>query len=163
LYRPRRIGHGAVLYRDVDSFYGPLSQYINAQILAPFGPGLMHLVWANLAVLAAIVVTLYCLLRRAWGGFAAVLASAIFVTVFCFSQSNYTYLAPYSQETTHGLLVLLLLLDVLERWVANPSRPWSALPVFSWGSPPCSRPNLCSPHSCSRWRLLLCGGGFFVE
>jgi len=125
LYRPWRITQGAVLYRDVASFYGPLSQYINAAIFALFGPGLMHLVWANLAVLAAIIVTLYCLLRRAWGGGAALFSSVMFVSVFAFSQSNYTYLAPYSHETTHGLLILLLLLATLDRWLVNPSRLWS--------------------------------------
>ena len=110
LYRPWRIAQGAVLYRDMDSFYGPLSQHINAMIFALFGPGMMHLVWANLVVLGGILATLYCLLRRAWGGCAALLASALFVTVFGFPDSNYNYVAPYSHETTHGLLVLLLLL-----------------------------------------------------
>ena len=125
LYRAWRIAHGAVLYRDVGSNYGPLSQYINATIFALFGPGMMHLAWANLFVFGAIVATLYYLLRRAWGGPAALLASALFVTVFGFEQSSYNYIASYSQETTHGLLVLLLLLAVLDRWLANPSRLWS--------------------------------------
>ncbi|HXI83936.1 MAG TPA: glycosyltransferase family 39 protein [Verrucomicrobiae bacterium] len=125
LYRPWRIAHGAVLYRDLDSFYGPLSQYINATIFALFGPGMMHLVWANLVVLGVILATLYRLLRQAWGGGTALLASALFVTVFGFSQSNYTYVAPYSQETTHGMLALLLLLVALDRWLVNPSRLWS--------------------------------------
>src|SRR5580692_4876704 len=105
LYRAWRIAQGAVLYRDVGSNYGPLSQYINATIFALFGPGIMHLAWANLVVLGGILATLYCLLRRAWGGSAAFFASALFVTVFAFEQSGYNYIAPYSQETAHGLLV----------------------------------------------------------
>jgi hypothetical protein len=39
---------GAVLYRDVDDFYGPLSQYFNAGLFALFGPGLMVLVALSL-------------------------------------------------------------------------------------------------------------------
>src|SRR5690349_6281888 len=39
LYLPWRIIHGAVLYRDVDDYYGPLSQYWNAGLFAVFGPG----------------------------------------------------------------------------------------------------------------------------
>jgi hypothetical protein len=66
LYRAWRIAHGAVLYRDVGSHFGPLSQYSNAAIFALFGPGIMHLAWANLVVLGVILATLYCLLRRAW-------------------------------------------------------------------------------------------------
>jgi Dolichyl-phosphate-mannose-protein mannosyltransferase len=125
LYRAWRIAQGAVLYRDVGSHFGPLSQYSNATIFALFGPGIMHLAWANLIVLGVILATLYCLLRRAWGGGAALLATALFVAVFGFEQSSYNYIAPYTQETTHGLLILLLLLAVLERWLVNPSRLWS--------------------------------------
>jgi hypothetical protein len=125
LYRAWRIAQGAVLYRDVGSHFGPLSQCINGTIFALFGPGMMHLAWANLVVLGAILVTLYCLLRRAWEGRAALLATALFVAVFGFEQSCYNYIAPYTQETTHGLLVLLLLLATLERWLANPVRIWS--------------------------------------
>ena len=126
LYRAWRIARGAVLYRDVDSYYGPLSQHINATIFALLGPGIMHLVWVNLAIFAAILVTLYCLLRRAWGPFAAIVGSAVFVSVFGFSQfvgdSAYTYAAPYTHEATHGVLVLLLLLAVLARLIENSSR-----------------------------------------
>src|ERR1700719_2830974 len=75
LYLPWRIAGGAVLFRDVDDIYGPLSQYVNAGLFALFGPGLMHLVVANLLVFAAIVTTLYLLLRRAWGAGAALVAS----------------------------------------------------------------------------------------
>jgi len=127
LYRAWRITQGAVLYRDMGSNYGPLSQYINATIFAIFGPGMMHLAWANLVVLGGILTTLYYLLRRAWEGAAALFASALFVAVFGFSQSGYIYLAPYSQETTHGLLVLLLLLAVLDRSIVNTSRLWGFL------------------------------------
>ena len=33
LYLPWRLANGAVLYRDVDDFYGPLSQYLNAGLV----------------------------------------------------------------------------------------------------------------------------------
>ncbi len=125
LYRAWRIANGAVLYRDVGSHFGPLSQYCNATIFAIFGSGMIHLAWANLVVLGVILATLYCLLRRAWGGAAALFASALFVTVFGFEQSSYNYIVPYTQETTHGLLTLLLLLAVLDRWLVNPVRLWS--------------------------------------
>jgi hypothetical protein len=128
LYLAWRISQGAVLYRDVDNLFGPLSQYINATIFVLFGPGIMHLVWANLLVFAAILVTLYYLLRQAWGPLAAFVACAIFVSVFGFSHfvyySGYTYAAPYSHESTHGLLVLLLLLAVLGRWLEERLRLW---------------------------------------
>src|SRR5579872_5844251 len=54
LYLPWRLSHGAVLYRDVDDFYGPLSQYVNAGLFRVFGVGFTTLIVANLAVYAAI-------------------------------------------------------------------------------------------------------------
>ena len=81
LYLPWRLAHGALLYRDVDDFYGPLSQYLNAGIFSLFGPGLMVLVTANLTLFAAILAALYLLFRRGWGAGAALAASASFVAV----------------------------------------------------------------------------------
>jgi hypothetical protein len=85
------------------------------------GPGLMVLVAANLAVFAAIVVLLYELCRRAWGRPAALAGTAVFVSVFGFSQlvgiGNYNFATPYSHETTHGFLVCLVLVAILGRWI----------------------------------------------
>jgi hypothetical protein len=120
LYIPWRLANGAVLYRDVDDFYGPLSQYCNGALFALFGPGLMVLVLANLLIFIGILVSLYLLIRRAWGVAAALMSSACFISVFGFSHfvtGSFTYAAPYSHEATHGFLVCLLLVIVLLRWL----------------------------------------------
>ena len=128
LYLPWRLANGAVLYRDVDDFYGPLSQYLNAGLFRLFGPSLMVLVMTNLAVYAAILALTYRLFRRAWGAGAAWVATAIFIAVFSFSQSvgigNYNFATPYAHEVTHGLLVCLLLVSLLPAWIeeATPRR-----------------------------------------
>ena len=123
LYTPWRLANGAVLYRDVDSFYGPLSKYFNAVIFTLFKPGLMVLVTANLIVFATIVTMLYLLCRRAWGITSALAACAIFIVLFGFSQfvgiGNYNYATPYCHEVAHGLLLCLLLTYVLVGWVEN--------------------------------------------
>jgi hypothetical protein len=125
LYVPWRLAHGAVLYRDVDDYYGPLSQYLNAIVFRIAGPGLMHLVSVNLVVFAGILGLIYFLFRRAWGVGAALAASALFVSVFAFAQynwcGNFDYATPYAHETTHGVLVCLLLVWVLDRWIADPT------------------------------------------
>lgn len=127
LYLPWRLAHGAVLYRDVDDFYGPLSQYFNAGLFRAFGPGLMVLVTANLAIFAGIAALLYVLFRRAWGVVGAMVGVGVFIAVFGFAQyvrgGCYTYAAPYAHEATHGLLVCLILAFVLARWVDRPT-PW---------------------------------------
>ena len=125
LYVPWRLGQGALLYRDVDDYYGPLSQYANAGLFAAFGPGLMVLVAANLCVFAAILFLLYRLFRRAWGAGAAFVASGLFISVFAFSESvlvgNYNYATPYAHESTHGFLVCLALVTLLPDWIGRVS------------------------------------------
>jgi hypothetical protein len=137
LYVPWRLAKGAVLYRDMEFSYGPLSQYFNAALFACFGPGIMVLVAANVAVFTAILSLLYYLLRRAWGPWAALAASSIFVAVFGFSQyvgiANYNYATPYSHETTHGLLVCLVLVVALLRWMERPTPLRSALAGLLFG------------------------------
>ncbi len=125
VYTPWRIANGAVLYRDIDGLFGPLSQYFNAMLFKLFGPGLMVLAWANLLIFAGIVVALYALCRRAWDWPAATAATAAFVAVFGFTQlviiSNYNFVTPYAHEITHGFLVLLLLALALLKWVERPT------------------------------------------
>jgi hypothetical protein len=125
LYVPWRLSNGALLYRDADDIYGPLSQYLNAGLFRIAGPGLMTLVAANLAVFAGILATAHLLVRRAWGAGAAFAATAVFLAVFGFSQflgiGNYNYATPYSHEATHGLLACLALVAVAAAWVEEPT------------------------------------------
>lgn len=125
LYTPWRLSEGAVLYRDVESVYGPLSQYLNAGLFKCFGPGLMVLVAANLVVVGLIISLVYFSFRAGWGVVGALAASVVFVSVFAFSQylsvGNFNYATPYSHETTHGMLVALALLTVLVRWIRKPT------------------------------------------
>ena len=130
LYIPWRLSEGAVLYRDVDDVYGPLSQYFNAAIFKLFGPGLMVLVTANLVVVTAILTLGYALFRQAWGMVGAFAAGLVFVSIFAFSQflavSNFNYVTPYAHEATHGVLVTLALTVALNRWREQPTR-WKCL------------------------------------
>jgi hypothetical protein len=129
-YIPWRLESGALLYRDVDDFYGPLSQYFNAGLFRVFGPGLMVLVAANLLIYLAIVVLLYVLFRRAWGVGAAFSAVACFVSIFSFSHfvvGSYNYATPYAHEATHGFLVCLLLVQALLQWMENTTIARSAM------------------------------------
>jgi len=125
LYNAWRISDGAVLYRDVGCLYGPLSEYLNAGVFRVFGPGLIIIVFANLAVFAAIVVVIYLLFRKSWGPLSAWLAALIFISVFGFSQfvdaGNYNYAAPHAHEATHGVLLCLLLCLALSYSIDNSS------------------------------------------
>src|SRR5438105_5157078 len=64
LYNAWQLSNGAVLYRDVSCLYGPLSQYFNAAIFWMFGPGLIVLALANVAIFVAISTSIYLLIRK---------------------------------------------------------------------------------------------------
>jgi len=137
LYVPWRLSQGAVLYRDVDDVYGPLSQYFNSTLFTCFGPRIMVLVTANIMVFIGILTSIYFLCRRAWGVGSALVAVAVFIAVFGFSQfvgiGNYNYATPYSHETTYGLLVCLLLVTVLVHWVEDGTLGGSLLAGILFG------------------------------
>ena len=128
LYTPWRLSEGAVLYRDVDDVYGPLSQYFNAALFKLFGPGMMVLAVANLVIFAGILGLAYLLFRRAWGAVGALGASVVFVTVFAFCPlldiNIFNYALPYSHEATHGMLVMVGLIVAVGRWVEVPRVRW---------------------------------------
>ena len=125
LYIPWRLSQGALLYRDVDDFYGPLSQHANAVLFRIFGPGIMVLVTANLIVFAAILGAIFSTVRTGWNAVTATIASIMFVVVFGFSRAigtgNFNYATPYNHEATHGLLVLLSLVLLGFRFLQRPS------------------------------------------
>lgn len=125
LYNAWQLSTGAVLYRDVGCIYGPVSEYFNAGIFWIFGPGLIIIALANLAIFCAIAAAIYFLFRKSWGALAAWLSTLIFIAVFGFSQfvdaGNYNYGAPYAHETTHGVLICLLLCLALSYSIEKPS------------------------------------------
>src|SRR5215475_14895252 len=71
LYIPWQLTEGKVLYRDVTDFNGPLSPYFNAALFRVFGVGLWTLVFANLLILAGLVVLLRWMLRQIASALAA--------------------------------------------------------------------------------------------
>src|SRR5205807_8186025 len=79
LYVPWQLAQGKSLYRDIAYFNGPLSPYFNSILFRIFGSSLMALVWANIAILAAVVVMLHRLSARIGDEFAATAATVAFV------------------------------------------------------------------------------------
>lgn len=131
LYAPWRLVEGEALRRDLAWIQGPLSVYANAALFTLFGVAARTLFLANLAVLALATALLFRLLERAGDRTAATVGSLVFLGVFAFGQyggiGNYTFVAPYAHELTHGFalsLAALACLDVSERrgdrrWLAG--------------------------------------------
>ena len=124
LYIPWRISNGAVLYRDLFYFAGgPLSQYFNALLFKIFGASFLTLIVANLAFVAATLVLIYRRFAAAADALTAATICLGIVFVFAFAEytniGNYNYVAPYSHELLHGLLLSILAVALLSDWLAK--------------------------------------------
>jgi len=111
LYIPWQLSEGKILYTDIAFFNGPFSQYWNSIWFRLLGPSLRTLVFCNLAVLAAIILLLYHVLKKVAHRWSAVAGCLAFILLFAFAQfvpvGNYNYICPYSHEITHGLALSL--------------------------------------------------------
>lgn len=130
LYTAWRLSTGALLYTDTDYLMGPLSPYWNALLFRVFGPSFMTLALANIVLVAILLVLLYRLLARVGRPLAAAAACLVFVTLFAFGQlvgyGNYNFVAPYSHDLTHGVLLSVAAIFCLARYHAGSRAGWMA-------------------------------------
>jgi hypothetical protein len=131
LYVPWRLAEGDTLYRDLAWFNGPLSPHLNALLFRVFGVSLSTLVWANLALLAALVTMLYRLFADLAGRVAATSACVVLLAVFGFGHfvffGNYNWVTPYSHEATHGTFLGFASLAALHAWGRGARPAWLVL------------------------------------
>jgi 4-amino-4-deoxy-L-arabinose transferase-like glycosyltransferase len=124
LYIPWRISNGAVLYRDLFYFAGgPFSQYFNALLFKVFGASFLMLIVANLTFVAATLLLIYRRFVAATDVLTATTICLGIVLVFAFGQysniGNYNYIAPYSHEVLHGLLLSICAVVLLSDWLVK--------------------------------------------
>ena len=124
LYIPWRISNGAVLYRDLYYFAGgPLSQYFNALLFKIFDASFLTLIVANLTFVAGTLLLIYRRFAVATDVLTATTVCLGIVLVFAFGQyssiGNYNYVAPYSHEVLHGLLLSILAVAFLSDWLVK--------------------------------------------
>jgi hypothetical protein len=124
LYIPWRLANGAVLYRDIFYFAGgPFSQYFNALLFKIFGTSFLTLIVINLTLVAATLLLIYCRFAAATDILTATTICLGIVLVFAFNQytaiGNYNYIAPYSHEVLHGLLLSVLAVALLSDWLGR--------------------------------------------
>ena len=122
LYLPWRISKGEVLYRDVMYLTGgPLSQYFNALLFKIFGVSFRTLIFANLAITAGLLVLVYRRFLAAADQLTATMICLAIVLLFAFQHfivvGNYNFIAPYSHEVFHGLVLSILVVTWLSSWV----------------------------------------------
>src|SRR4051794_20467011 len=115
-----RVADGAVPYRDVRYFYGPLGLYSLAGSFELFGISLTTAFAFGLALTAGIVGSFYALARQ-WLRPTVAAVCAAMVMAIGFSGTAFNFVLPHSNSATVGLLCLILTLLALCR-----RRPWLA-------------------------------------
>ena len=138
LYIPWRLANGAVLYRDLFFFAGgPLSQYFNALLFKIFGASFLTLIVANLALVAATLLLIYRRFAAVTDVLTATTICLGIVLVFAFGEytriGNYNYIAPYSHEVLHGLLLAILAVALLSDWLVREKIRYAAAAGFCSG------------------------------
>ncbi|HEY5999181.1 MAG TPA: hypothetical protein VI078_07735 [bacterium] len=117
LYVPWRITEGAMLYRDLPHFYGPLAHYGNAVLFSLFGVSLRTLATFNLLAIGLLALGIYRTFRNVLDRLTATLCAMVFLCAFAFSrnagQGNWNFVCPYAHEVTYGLYLAFLLLPAL--------------------------------------------------
>jgi hypothetical protein len=109
-----RVVDGAVPYRDVRYFYGPLGLYSLAGSFELFGTSLATVFAFGLAMTTAIVGSFYALARQ-WLRPTVAAVCAAMVMAIGFSGTAFNFVLPHSNSATVGLLCLLLTLLALCR------------------------------------------------
>jgi hypothetical protein len=109
LYIPWRLTAGERLHQEITLLHGPLSQYLNALWFVLFGTSFTVLIIVNLIVLALLTWIVYRIVRLVGSPLTATVSCVVLLCVFGFSQylttGNYNYIAPYTHESTHGMLL----------------------------------------------------------
>ncbi len=106
------VKHGAVAYRDVRYYYGPLGLYSLALAFRAFGTSFTTAYAFGLAQAAAITAAFYALARHWLPPLTAGLASAM-VLAIGFSGTAFDFVLPHTDSATFGLLLVLLTLLAL--------------------------------------------------
>ena len=138
LYLPWRIDQGAVLYRDLHYLSGgPLSQYFNALLFKIFGVSFSTLIYANLAITAGMLVLIYRRFLAAADRWTATTLCLGIVLVFAFNEyqvvGNYNYIAPYSHELFHGLVLSIVTIALLADWINKRQLRYALMAGFCFG------------------------------
>jgi len=130
LYVPWRISQGAVLYRDITSFYGPFSPLFNGLCFYLFGASLLTLTLVNCIVLAMTTFLLHEIVRVVSARSTAAIVCIFFLVVFGFGKllttANFSYIAPYSHEATHGFVLSLGAIYCFIRYLRSLRNGWIA-------------------------------------
>lgn len=131
---PARLLAGQVLYRDVETYYGPLAYYANALALLLFGHRLEVFYAVGLVLALAATLLVYRLAKRLTNGRWAALC-AVYVLIYCaFSPGGlWNFIVPYSYGVVYATVICLLAFTALDRYGQTGRAGWLVAAAIACG------------------------------
>ncbi|MGZ6603766.1 MAG: hypothetical protein ACXVFO_13095 [Solirubrobacteraceae bacterium] len=108
------VKHGALVYRDVRYFYGPLGVYSLALAFKVFGTSLSVAYAFGIAQAGAIFGVFYVLARQWLTPLVAGLSTAVLLAIG-FSGNTFNFILPHTNSATFAILTLLLMLLAMRK------------------------------------------------
>lgn len=131
VYVPWRLYEGDTLYSDVAYFNGPLSPHVNPCVFRILGPWLDSLFIANFLFHLAVGGLIFAIVRFITNARCGLFCLFVFELLFAYGQylrvGNYNFMAPYSHELTHGILLSLASLLCARYWITTRKLYWSLI------------------------------------
>lgn len=137
IYLPWAMTEGKILYSDIFYFRGALSPYFNYLLFKVFGVGLSTLVTANYVILIMILALIWFIAERSSSYLISFLSCLIFIFLFAFQYylgvNIFNYIAPYSHESTHGILLSLIMIVCFACALFDERKFWLVLSGITLG------------------------------
>ena len=130
---PARLLAGDVLYRDVNTYYGPLAYYVNALALLIFGHHLAVFYGVSLSLALAATLLVYHLGKQLTDAPWSALCT-LCVLIYCFfSLGLYSFTTPYSYGGVYATVLCLLAFTALDRYGNNGKIGWLMTAAIACG------------------------------
>lgn len=130
---PARLVAGQLLYRDVETYYGPLAYYANALALLLFGHRLEVFYIVGLALALAATLLFYRLAKQLTNARWAALCT-VCMQIYCtLGPGLFNFILPYSYGAVYATVLCLLAVAALDRYGYTGRTGWLIAAAIACG------------------------------
>ncbi len=130
---PTRILAGQLLYRDVETFYGPLAYYANALALLLFDHHLEVFYTVDLSLTLAATLLFYRLAKRLMNAPWATLCT-VYMLIYCaLGPGLFNFILPYSSGAVYAMVLCLLAITTLDCYGCTGRLKWLVAAAIACG------------------------------
>lgn len=130
---PARLLAGQILYRDVETYYGPLAYYANALALLLFGQRLEVFYAVGTVLALATTLLVYGLAKRLTNARWAALCT-VCVQLYCaLGPGLFNFMLPYSYGGVYATVFCLVAITTLDRYAGTGKTRWLVAAAIASG------------------------------